>query len=53
MEEVMNLTVCNLAQKLVCVEDNEGGKFDVFYAWAESATDDAKNDLYNRWGRSK
>ena len=32
MEEVMNLTVCNLAQKLVCVEDNEGGKFDVFYA---------------------
>ena len=26
--EAMNLTACNLAQKLVCLQDIEGGKFD-------------------------
>lgn len=37
---VMNLTVCNLAQKLqVSLEDIEGGKFDVVYTLVESATD--------------
>ena len=35
----MNLTACNLAQKLVCLEDIEGGKFVVVYASVESATD--------------
>ena len=37
---VMNLTVCNLAQKLqVSLEGIEGGKFDVVYTLVESATD--------------
>ena len=37
---VMNLTVCNLAQKLqISLEDIEGGKFDVVYTLVESATD--------------
>ena len=36
--EASNLTACNLAQKLLCL-DIEGGKFDVVYASAESATD--------------
>ena len=35
----MNLTACNLAQKLNSLEDIEGGKFDVVYASVESATD--------------
>ena len=35
--EASNLTACNLAQKLLCL-DIEGGKFDV-YTSAESATD--------------
>ena len=34
-----NLTACNLAQKLVCLEDIEGDKFVVVYALAESAKD--------------
>ena len=33
--EAMNLTACNLAQKLVCLKDIEGGKFDVVYVSAE------------------
>ena len=37
--EANNFTACNLAQKLVCLEDIEGGKFIVVYASAESATD--------------
>ena len=37
--EAMNLTACNLAQKLDSLQDIEGGKFDVVYASAESATD--------------
>ena len=37
--EARNLTACSLAQKLVCLEDFEGGKFDVVYASAECATD--------------
>ena len=37
--EAMNLTACYLAQKLVCLEDIEGGKFDVVCISAESATD--------------
>ena len=37
--EANNFTACNLAQKLVCLEDIEGGKFVVVYASAESATD--------------
>ena len=36
--EASNLTACNLAQKLLCL-DIEGFKFDVVYAPAESATD--------------
>ncbi|XP_068680332.1 uncharacterized protein [Montipora foliosa] len=36
--EAMNLTACNLAQKLGNLEDIEGGNFNV-YASAESATD--------------
>ena len=43
--EANNFTSCNLAQKLVCLEDIEGGKFVVVYASAESATD--KRFLYN------
>ena len=35
----MNLTAWYLAQRLVCLEDIEGGKFDVVCASAESATD--------------
>ena len=35
----MNLTACNLAQKLVCLEDVEGGKFVVVYASVDSVTD--------------
>ena len=30
--EAMNLTASNLAQKLVSLEDIEGGKFDIVYA---------------------
>ena len=37
--EAMNLTACNLAQKLDSLQDIEGGKFDVVFALAESATD--------------
>ena len=37
--EVMNLTAYNLVQKLVCLEDIEGGKFDVVFGLALSATD--------------
>ena len=37
--EANNFTACNLAQKLVCLEDIEGGKFVVVYASEESATD--------------
>ena len=37
--ESMNFTAWYLAQKLVCLEDIEGGKFDVVCASAESATD--------------
>ena len=37
--EAMNLTACNLAQKLGNLEDIEGGNFNVIYASAESATD--------------
>ena len=37
--EAMNLTACNLAQKLGNLEDIEGGNFNVVYASAESATD--------------
>ena len=37
--EANNFTACNLAQKLVCLEDIEGGKFIVVYASAETATD--------------
>ena len=37
--EAMNLTACNLAQKLDTLQDIEGGKFEVVYASAESATD--------------
>ena len=36
--EALNLTAWYLAQKLVCLEDMEGGKFDVVCASAESAT---------------
>ena len=35
----MNLTACNLAQTLVCLEDIEGGNFVVVYASVESAID--------------
>ena len=38
--EATNLTAWYLAQKLVCLEDIEGGKFDVVCALAESATDE-------------
>ena len=37
--EAMNLTAWYFAQKLVCLEDIEGGKFDVSCASAESSTD--------------
>ena len=37
--EAMNLTACNLAQKLACLEDIEGNKFLVVCASAESVTD--------------
>ena len=38
--EAMNLTAWYFAQKLVCLEDIEGGKFDVACASTElSATD--------------
>ena len=38
--EANNFTACNLTQKLVCLEDIEGGKFVVVYhASAESVTD--------------
>ena len=37
--EAMNLTAWYLAQTLICLEDIEGGKFDVVCASAESATD--------------
>lgn len=35
----MNLIACYLAQKLVCLEDIEGGKFGVVCASAETFTD--------------
>ena len=37
--EANNFTACNLARKLACLEDIEGGKFVVVYAPAKSATD--------------
>ena len=37
--EAMNLTTWYLAQKLACLEDIEGGKFDVVCVSAENATD--------------
>ena len=37
--EANNSTACNLAQKLICLEDIEGGKFVIAHAAAESATD--------------
>ena len=37
--EAINLTSRNLAQKIVCLEDIEGGNFVVVYASAESAID--------------
>ena len=37
--ETMNFTVCNFTQKLVCLEDIEGGNFDIVSASAESVTD--------------
>ena len=37
--EAIKFTACNLAQKLVCLEDIEKGKFDVVSS-AESATDE-------------
>ena len=37
--EANNFTACNLAQKLVCLEDIEGGKCVVVYVSGESATD--------------
>ena len=39
--EANNFTACNLAQKLICLEDVdiEGSKFVVVYTSAESATD--------------
>ena len=43
----MNLTACNLAQKLDSLQDIEGGKFEVVYASAESATR-ISNDNFNR-----
>lgn len=36
--EAMNLTAWYLTQKLVCLEDIEGDKFDIACASAESAT---------------
>ena len=39
-DEAINLTAYNLAQKLVCLEDIKGDKFDVVYSSAESATDE-------------
>ena len=42
--EANNFTACNLAQKLVCLQDIEEGKFVVVYASAESAT---ISDFYN------
>ena len=38
----MNLTAhaYNLAQKLVCLEDVEGGKFEVVHASEENATEE-------------
>ena len=49
----MNLTACNLAQTLVCLEDIEGGNFVVVYASVESAIDNRflqslkKNTTFN------
>ena len=37
--EAMNLTAWYLGQKLACLEDIEGGKFDVVCASVESVTD--------------
>lgn len=37
--EAINLTVYNLAQKLVCLEGITGGKFDVVFRLVESAVD--------------
>ena len=37
--EAMNLAAWYLAQKLVCLEDIEGGKFNVVCVSVESATD--------------
>ena len=44
----MNLTACNLAQKLDSLQDIEGGKFEVVYASAESATRILSDDNFNR-----
>ena len=35
----MKLTARNFAQKLICLENIEGGKYVVVYALAESATE--------------
>ena len=35
----MNFTACNLVQKLLCLEDFEGRKFDFVFGSAESDTD--------------
>ena len=35
----MNLTTCNLAQKLVCLGEIRRGKFDIVCALAESPKD--------------
>ena len=45
--EAMNLTACNLAQKLDSLQDIEGGKFEVVYASAGSATR-ISDDNFNR-----
>ena len=45
--EAMNLTVWYLAQKLVCSENIEGGKFDVVCVSAESATDITEEEHYS------
>ena len=37
--EAMNLNACNLARKLVCLEDIEECKFDVICVSPESTTD--------------
>ena len=38
--EANNFTAFNLAQKLVCLDDIEGGRFVIVYSSAENATDE-------------